>query len=47
MLARDGRIEQVRVPGQGADAQLAAVQPDVGELGQPVDVDEHLGLGQP
>ena len=46
-LTRDGRIEQVRVPGQGADAQLAAGQPDEGELGQLVDVDEHFGLGQP
>ena len=43
----DGRVEQVRVPGQRADAQLAAVAPDVGEFGQAVDVDEHPGLGQP
>ena len=47
VLAGEGRVEQVRVPGQGADAQLVAVEPDEGELGQAVDVDEHLGLGQP
>jgi hypothetical protein len=47
ILACHGRIEQVGVPGQGTDAQLVAVQPDVGQLGQPVDVDQHLGLGQP
>jgi hypothetical protein len=41
--AGDGRVEQVRVPGQGADAQLAAVVGDEGELGQPVDVDSTSG----
>ena len=35
------------MPGQRADAQLAAGLLDVGELGQAVDVDEHAGLGQP
>ena len=33
--------------GQGADAQLVAVELDEGQLGQAVDVDQQLGLGQP
>ena len=45
--ARYIRVEQVRVTGQGADAQLVAVERDEGQLGQAVDVDQQLGLGQP
>src|SRR5207253_7205408 len=41
------RVEQVGVPGQRADAELAAEFFDVGEFGQAVDVDQYAGLGQP
>ena len=47
MLARRGRVEQLRVPGQRADPQLAAVDLDIGQLAEPVDVDQGLRLRQP
>ncbi len=40
-------LEQVDVAGQRADPDLAALLADVGELGQVVDVDQVLGVGQP
>src|SRR5689334_23212076 len=47
VLARCGGVEQVRVPGQRADAELAVVFFYEGEFGQAVDVDQYAGLGQP
>ena len=42
-----GRVEQLRMPGQRADPQLAAVDPEIGQLAEPVDVDQGLRLRQP
>jgi len=47
VIARRLRGQQVRVPGQRADAQLARGALDVAQAADPVDVDEHLGLRQP
>ena len=40
-------LEQVDVPRQRPDADLAGVLADVGQLGELVDVDQVLGVGQP
>ena len=40
-------LQQVDVPGQRADPDLAVLLADVGELGEVVDVDQVLGVGQP
>ena len=39
--------QQVGVPGQGADPQPVAVDGDVPQFGEVVDVDQPLGPGQP
>ena len=46
MLACQRGAEQFRVPGERADPQLALLDPQVAELGEVVDVDQRLGLGQ-
>ena len=43
---RAATSSSVGVAGHRADAQLVAVDADVGQLGEVVDVDEHLGPGQ-
>ena len=37
---------KVAVAGQGPDGDVAVVLPDIGQLGQPADVDEHGGRRQ-
>ena len=37
---------KVAVAGQGPDGDVAAVLPDIGQLGQPADVDQHGGRRQ-
>ena len=41
------RAEQVHVAGERADADLAVLLADVGELREVVDVDQVLGAGEP
>jgi hypothetical protein len=38
---------QLPVPGEGADGHLVALLADVGEVGEPADVDDHGRRGQP
>ena len=40
-------IGHLGVPGGRADDHLVALDPDAGQLGDPGDVDQHGGLGQP
>ena len=47
MLTGDGGVEQLGVPGHGADPELAVGDLDIRQVGQAVDVDQRLGLGQP
>jgi len=46
MLAGVRRIQQLRVPGQRPYLQLAVGHPDIGQLAEPVDVDQGFRLGQ-
>jgi hypothetical protein len=47
VLGNYWRPQQVAVPGHRADGQLLAVDQDVVQVGEVVDVDERLGPGQP
>ena len=47
VLGQQLGLEQIDVPRQRADPDLAALLADVGELRQTVDVDQVLGVGQP
>jgi hypothetical protein len=40
------RLHDVAVPGAGPDRDLAVLDADVGQLGDPADVDQHLRLGE-
>ena len=44
---RPADSSSVGVPGQRADDEVVAVDADVGELGEVVDVDQRVGSGQP
>src|SRR5215469_2947959 len=47
VLARRSRGKQLRMPGQRPDPQLATVHLDIGQLAEPVDVDQRLRLREP
>ena len=47
LAGQQAGLGQVVVAGQRADRDVGTIGPDVAELGEPADVHQHLGHGQP
>ena len=47
VLGQQRRVEELGVAGHRPDGDGRAVETDVGQVGQVVDVDQHLGPGEP
>ena len=47
LAAEQAGVRHVVMGGEGPDRDVAVLLPDVGELAEPADVDQHLGHGQP